>query len=74
MLGNAWQWTADCWNDDEKDAPSNGATTTTGYCSRRVVRGGAWGSIPRDVRAGYRNGNYAGFRYAITGFRVARTL
>ncbi len=74
MLGNAWQWTADCWNDDEKDAPSNGATRITGDCSRRVVRGGAWYNSPWDVRAGNRGWYDAGSRVTLTGFRVARTL
>jgi len=74
MLGNAWQWTADCWNNDQKDAPSNGSTRTAGDCSRRVVRGGSWDNDPRGVRAGYRSWDDTGSRFTSTGFRVARTL
>jgi formylglycine-generating enzyme required for sulfatase activity len=74
MLGNVWEWTADCWNEDLKGMPPDGAKRTTGDCSRRVVRGGSWVNIPGGVRAGYRSWGITGIRDAITGFRVARTL
>jgi formylglycine-generating enzyme required for sulfatase activity len=74
MLGNVWQWTADCWNDDLTNIPPNGTTRSTGGCGLRVVRGGSWNSGPRVVRAGCRSGNGTGVRGTDTGFRVARTL
>jgi len=51
MLGNVWQLTADCWNEDYENAPSDGSVDTTGDCGRRVVRGGSWDYDPRGVRA-----------------------
>jgi formylglycine-generating enzyme required for sulfatase activity len=74
MLGNVWQWTIDCWNEDYKNAPSDGSARPTGDCSRRVVRGGSWDNDPRDVRAGNRGWNDTDNRGTGTGFRVARTL
>ena len=74
MLGNVWEWTADVVNETLKGIPRDGSPNTTGDSSRRVVRGGSWGSNPRSVRAGYRNWDDTGDRDNGTGFRVARTL
>nr|WP_294519620.1 SUMF1/EgtB/PvdO family nonheme iron enzyme [uncultured Rhodopila sp.] len=74
MLGNVWEWTADCWNDNLKDIPLDGTARTTGDCKLRVVRGGSWNNSPRSVRAGYRDWLNTGYRGTSTGFRVARTL
>ncbi len=73
MLGNVWQWTADCWNDWYKRAPGDGSAWTTGDCAGRVLRGGSWLSAPGVVRAGYRHLSATGFRSFDVGFRLART-
>jgi formylglycine-generating enzyme required for sulfatase activity len=73
MLGNVQQWTADCWNPNLRGQPANGAARSTGQCALRIVRGGDWISQSRFLRAGNRNPVTAAFRYAVTGFRVART-
>ena len=74
MAGNAWQWTADCWNDSYDGAPSDGSARTNGNCSRRVLRGGSWSYHPGFLRAATRNGDAATVRTGINGLRVARTL
>lgn len=74
MLGNAWQWTADCRNDSYTGAPSAGSVNAHGDCSIRVVRGGSWNYIPWFVRAAFRYRFDTGDRYCNVGFRVARTL
>jgi formylglycine-generating enzyme required for sulfatase activity len=74
MLGNAWQWTEDCWNDNYTNAPSDASIAlTSGDCLGRVVRGGAWYDHPWLVRAGNRSSGDAGIRGDNAGFRVART-
>lgn len=78
MLGNAWQWTADCWNESYVGAPGDGRPWQTGDCSRRVLRGGSWSNLPEFLRSATRSkGDSAGrdFDYAsYAGFRVARSL
>jgi formylglycine-generating enzyme required for sulfatase activity len=74
MLGNVWEWTADCWNGGHADAASDGSARMTGDCSRRVLRGGSWFDGPRSARSANRDWYSTGNRFGIDGFRVARTL
>jgi formylglycine-generating enzyme required for sulfatase activity len=76
MLGNAWQWTADCWHPDYQAAPSDGSAWSDKACSEHVIRGGSWHNLPVFVRSAARlasgrdKGNYD---YSdLAGFRVAR--
>ncbi|HJQ57181.1 MAG TPA: formylglycine-generating enzyme family protein [Vineibacter sp.] len=72
MLGNAWEWTADCWNPSHVGAPVDGSARTEGDCSYRVMRGGNWFTVPRYARAAARSNVVAAERSHLTGFRVAR--
>jgi formylglycine-generating enzyme required for sulfatase activity len=78
ILGNVWQWTNDCWNENYAGAPKDGSTWTAGNCGKRVMRGGSWSNSPVFVRSATRSSGDAGgrdFDYAsYVGFRVARTL
>ena len=71
MLGNAWEWTADCWHEGYAGAPDDGSPRTDGECSQRVIRGAGWNSHPRNVRSSNR-GSYTPAAYETVGFRVAR--
>jgi formylglycine-generating enzyme required for sulfatase activity len=71
MLGNVWQWTDDCWNEDYKGAPSDGSSWRNGNCGRRVMRGGAYSNIPALVRSAVRLGAKSLGRDHSGGFRVA---
>src|SRR6476659_11374528 len=46
MLGNAWQWTADCWHPNYVDAPENGSAWKDERCDKHVIRGGSWKQSP----------------------------
>jgi formylglycine-generating enzyme required for sulfatase activity len=74
MLGNVWEWTADCWNASHDGALADGSVRLTGDCSRRVLRGGSWYGYPVDTRSAYRYWSPSDIRYDLIGFRVARTL
>jgi formylglycine-generating enzyme required for sulfatase activity len=80
MLGNAWQWTEDCWHPSYVNAPANGSAWTSGACDRHVIRGGSWNNLPIFVRSAARSGAGAdtqGSEYdysSLAGFRVARDL
>jgi formylglycine-generating enzyme required for sulfatase activity len=74
MHGNAWEWVQDCWNDTYNGAPLDGSAHTAGDCSFRVLRGGSWGSLPRDLRSAHRNRNTPAHRVNGLGFRVGRAL
>jgi len=73
MLGNVWEWTEDCWNENYSGAPTDGNSWTTGNCSLRVARGGSWLNFPQFLRSALRLRDTAADRYDGLGFRVART-
>jgi formylglycine-generating enzyme required for sulfatase activity len=74
-LGNVSEWTEDCWHDGYHGAPGNGgAWTTGGECDKRVLRGGSWNYLPRNLRSANRYRYSSVIRYLVIGFRVARTL
>jgi formylglycine-generating enzyme required for sulfatase activity len=74
MLGNAWEWTEDCWNPGYAGAPADGSAWLTGDCAQRVSRGGSWSTVPRFARSATRNKNNADHRDNLTGFRLARSV
>ena len=78
MLGNVWQWTADCWNESYTGAPTDGRPWATGDCSRRAIRGGSWSNLPVFIRSASRGKADADGKdfdlFSYVGFRVARDL
>ena len=71
MIGNVWEWTADCWNESYAGAPDNGSAWTSGDCRWRVLRGGAWISYLQFARSANSGRVGFGLRYDLNGFRVA---
>jgi formylglycine-generating enzyme required for sulfatase activity len=55
MHGNVWEWCEDCWNGSYEDAPTDGSAWLRGDRSKRVVRGGAHNSGPRNLRSATRH-------------------
>jgi formylglycine-generating enzyme required for sulfatase activity len=72
--GNAAEFVEDCWNDNYRNAPKDGAAWTSGDCHLRVLRGGNFTSKPADVRSSARFRYDSDVRYYANGFRVARDL
>jgi formylglycine-generating enzyme required for sulfatase activity len=70
MLGNAREWTEDCYNDSFDGAPADGSAWLTGNCLRRVARGN---SVQGDLRLPARgNGGTLPARNVDFGFRLAQ--
>ena len=78
ILGNAWQWTADCWHPNYVRAPDNGDAWTEKNCTKHVIRGGSWNNLPIIIRSASRSfstSDGGDYDYSsLTGFRVARDL
>jgi formylglycine-generating enzyme required for sulfatase activity len=72
--GNVWDWTDDCWNERNAGNPGDGSARTTGDCTWRVARGGAWNYGPDNLRSAYRYWNLPDNRSGVQGMRVVREL
>ena len=73
MLGNVWEWTADCFVPNYRDAPSKAsAEITAGDCSRRMIRGGSWHNSPDSLRSAARFWLPPGMHSSSLGFRIVR--
>ena len=55
MSGNVREWTEDCWNESYGGAPSDGRAWISGNCRARVLRGGSWNYLHKDLRASNRS-------------------
>ncbi len=73
MLGNAWEWTADWYEENYyKTAPAlNPTGPQTG--TLKVLRGGSWVSNDFDMFVTERYGNFPNTTNNIIGFRCARS-
>ena len=74
MLGNVWEWTADCYTDNYDRTPRNEAAHTQNGCKTYVTRGGSWASGIDMLRSAARSGDGLSARYDMLGFRVVREL
>ncbi len=73
LIGNLGEWVEDCSTPSYVSMRSDG-TAEGGDCSKRMVRGGSWGTQPRQLRSAER------IQYSPTdmdnsiGIRVAKSL
>jgi len=74
MLGNAWQWTEDCYHSNYSGVLADGSAWTSDACPGHVLRGGSWIDFPDVVRSAIRVRSESSVRAGNIGFRVARTL
>ena len=70
MLGNVWEWTASSYDSNYGGAERQVASLEAG--GDRVLRGGAWFSLPRSLRSAYRTLRAPASRNVPYGFRLAR--
>ena len=72
--GSVWEWVADCWHNNYKDAPFDGSAWDEPNCRVRVIRGGSWREGAAYMVASTRFRYDASVRQAQNGFRVARSF
>ena len=74
MVGNAWQWTEDCYAENYDHAPSDGSAAPGAVDCLRVDRGSSWMYARWLLRSATRERNPPDFRDVMMGFRVAKSL
>jgi formylglycine-generating enzyme required for sulfatase activity len=76
MVGNVWEWVADCSVLPYADQPTDGSAMTLGAeeCTHRAIRGGSWRSRLERQLITFRGRDPEQTRSDIFGFRVARSL
>jgi len=74
IAGNVSEWVEDCWHLNYSNAPADGSAWVDPGCTRRVVRGGYWASVPEQSRAAFRVAAEPGMPGPVAGIRVARDL
>ena len=75
MIGNAWEWLADCYRETYEHVPRDGsAEPAAADCTLWSVRGGGWMTRPSRSRITFRGRDPNDARYSYFGFRVARDL
>ncbi len=69
--GNVWEWCADPWHDNYRNAPMDGIIWEEGgNPNLRVLRGGSWNDFAKYCRSSFRDGEEPDFRFYVVGFRV----
>jgi len=72
-VGNVWEWCADNWHENYKEAPIDGSIWKKDDENQRVLRGGSWYNDPDYCRSTIRNRSTSDYRFQGIGFRVVRT-
>ncbi len=73
MHGNVWEYVADCYTPDYRNAPTDGSAVEKRGCQMHITRGGSWAEPVVALRSAYRNLEGVDPIYN-KGFRVARDL
>jgi serine/threonine-protein kinase PpkA len=73
-VGNVWEWCLDLGHAGYVGAPDDGAVWEEGGEPRRILRGGAWNDVARNVRASIRGRCEPEKPANGVGFRLIREL
>ncbi len=73
MSGNVREWCSDWYAADYYHISPSANPTGAGTGTERVIRGGSWGSPPKNCRTSFRDFDRPGSRLNGVGFRLART-
>ncbi|HBM87433.1 MAG TPA: hypothetical protein DD437_02700 [Rhodobiaceae bacterium] len=71
MIGNAWEWTADCWTGSYEDLPADGSPLSDAACQEFALRGHSWTDAPGPVRPQTRYSLSPVARQSMVSFRLA---
>ncbi len=71
MIGNAWEWTADCWTGSYEGLPGDGTPLTDPACAEYALRGHSWTDAPGPVRPETRYSLSPVARQSMVSFRLA---
>ncbi len=74
MLGNAWEWTAECSHPNYDGAPSDESAWEGGDCARHQIRTPGWEHDSRSGRVTNHFGEPTDSLANAGGFRIARAL
>ena len=75
IVGNVAEWVEDCHTPSHDLLPESGSPPkVAGECSRRLVKGGSWGTLAHNLRTAERIPYPPTHRDDSIGIRVARTL
>ena len=73
--GNVWEWVEDCIHEDYASDPPTDGTAWKSGCQNEasaIVRGGAWYTLPAELRGSHRGRSLREGGFTTNGFRVAR--
>ncbi|MDX2143037.1 MAG: formylglycine-generating enzyme family protein [Rhodospirillaceae bacterium] len=74
MLGNAWEFVADCVTKDYTGAPTDGGVVSTPECRQHMMRGASWNTGPAFTRLTNRSTLADDRRNWGIGFRLAQDV
>jgi formylglycine-generating enzyme required for sulfatase activity len=74
LVGNAWEWVADCYHDSYDGAPNDGSAWKEQEDCEYAVRSGGWFSAASGTRPSFRVPDPGAYRGIANGLRIVREI